>query len=187
MSTTDPASSEPGPIATTTPKRPRLVFLAATALGLGYLPQAPGTWGSLGGLALLWVLETLQQRLAIFQKGIVLPLNPYLWCAVISLLGVWAAGRAEEHLGTKDPQVVVIDEVSGQMLALLLGPALFEGAVNWKSYLLGFILFRVFDIWKPYPARRAEAMPAGWGVMADDWVAGAYAAAGLWVARYFGW
>jgi phosphatidylglycerophosphatase A len=100
----------------------------------------------------------------------------------------------------------VIDEVSGQHLTLLLGcgvplwwktiqpasPNNLLGAVsldsplNWKYLLLGFILFRVFDIWKPFPARQAESLPGGWGIMADDWIAGIYAAIGLWLARAAG-
>jgi len=115
-------------------------------------------------------------------------------------VGVWASDRAAKFARLKDPQFVVIDEVSGQHLALLLGAALpiFRGAANphveWlgnggvslKYLLLGFILFRVFDIWKPFPARQAESLPGGWGIMADDWVAGIYAAIGLWLARAAG-
>jgi phosphatidylglycerophosphatase A len=101
---------------------------------------------------------------------------------------------------------VVIDEVSGQHLTLLLGLAIpiwwkpaeivshdymlglvsFHSALNWKYLLLGFILFRLFDIWKPFPARQAESLPGGWGIMTDDWVAGIYAAIGLWIARAAG-
>jgi phosphatidylglycerophosphatase A len=100
---------------------------------------------------------------------------------------------------------VVIDEVSGQHLTLLLGCAIpvwwrplthwtgtplglitANSALNWKYLLLGFILFRVFDIWKPFPARQAESLPAGWGIMADDWMAGIYGGIGLWVARALG-
>jgi len=113
-----------------------------------------------------------------------------------------AASRASDHLDTKDPQVVVVDEVSGQLLAILFtfgsterylqGMTTFSngfwwrGDVNWKYLLAGFILFRVFDIWKPFPARRAESLPGGLGIMADDWIAGAYAALGLWIIRYLG-
>jgi phosphatidylglycerophosphatase A len=121
--------------------------------------------------------------------------------------GVWTAGRVAKFAGRHDPQFVVIDEVSGQQLTLLLGgfgpthtaplvrglswvnhPLVFFGlaAPNWKYLLLGFILFRVFDIWKPFPARQAESLPGGWGIMADDWVAALYAAAGLWIARWLG-
>jgi len=105
---------------------------------------------------------------------------------VIGLVGVWTATRAAQHFGEPDPQKVVIDEVSGQHLTLLIGVPLSNAAPNWKYFLLGFILFRVFDIWKPFPARQAEGLPGGWGIMADDWIAGVYAALGLWVARLLG-
>jgi phosphatidylglycerophosphatase A len=134
----------------------------------------------------------------------------------IALLGLWSAQQAASFWNTKDPQKVVIDEVSGQHLALLLGgfwprlalPASDPWKVmfanrsilwanhplgasmafspNWKYLLLGFILFRVFDIWKPFPARQAESLPGGLGIMADDWIAGIYAALGLWIARALG-
>jgi phosphatidylglycerophosphatase A len=100
---------------------------------------------------------------------------------------------------------VVIDEVSGQHLTLLLGSALpvwwrttnswapprpgfitYQSALGWKYVLLGFILFRVLDIWKPFPARQAESLPGGLGIMADDWVAGVYAALGIWLGRALG-
>ena len=114
------------------------------------------------------------------------------------------------YSGIKDPQFVVIDEVSGQQLTLLLGgfgPArhlaessgalwsnhplammaqFLRPGVNWRYLLLGLILFRVFDIWKPFPVRQAESLPGGWGIMADDWLAALYAAAGLWIARAAG-
>jgi phosphatidylglycerophosphatase A len=67
-----------------------------------------------------------------------------------------------------------------------LGLITHRAALNWKYLLLGFILFRVFDIWKPFPARQAEWLPGGWGIMADDWIAGIYAAIGLWIARAVG-
>jgi phosphatidylglycerophosphatase A len=146
----------------------------ATACGLGLLPFAPGTWGSLAGLALAWI----------FLR--VLPLGALPGLVALSAAGVWAAGAVELSSGKKDPQEVVVDEVSGQWLALLASPSFFSGAPSWKSYLAGFILFRAFDIFKPFPARQAESLPGGWGIMADDWVAGAYAAAVLWLARAFG-
>jgi phosphatidylglycerophosphatase A len=125
---------------------------------------------------------------------------------VVSMVGVWAASRAAEYWAQKDPGRVVIDEVSGQFLTLLLGCGIpiwwkavefpyatlapgftiMRSALNWKYLLLGFILFRVFDIWKPFPARQAESLPGGWGIMTDDWVAGIYAALGLWLARAAG-
>ena len=129
---------------------------------------------------------------------------------LVSLVGVWTASRVAKYLGAKDPQIIVIDEVSGQCLTLLVGSlwpfVTVANVVNgpgslvaqsawmeftahpldWKCLLAGFILFRVFDIWKPFPARQAESLPRGWGIMADDWVAGIYAALGLWILRALG-
>jgi phosphatidylglycerophosphatase A len=132
-----------------------------------------------------------------------------LLCALLLLLilgaiGVWSSSRVVEYSGVKDPQYIVIDEVAGQHLTLMLplipialphlrehfdfsGYAIFSALslVNWKYLLLGFILFRVFDIWKPFPLRRLEMLPSGWGVMADDWMAGIYAAILLRLALHF--
>lgn len=124
---------------------------------------------------------------------------------VISFVGVWTASRAAAYFGSKDPQKIVIDEVAGQYLALVIGGYWGFGAsvtsyldvprrdithlvfaLNWKCLLAGFILFRVFDIWKPFPARQAESLPRGWGIMADDWIAGLYAAFGIWILRALG-
>jgi phosphatidylglycerophosphatase A len=138
--------------------------------------------------------------------------DPFMWMQIVlaislAIIGVWSANRAAEFWQQDDPQRVVIDEVSGQHLTLLIGCGVpvwwrvttqfswesfplglitFRSALNWKYLLLGFILFRVFDIWKPFPARQAESLPGGWGIMTDDWVAGVYAGLGLWVARAFG-
>jgi phosphatidylglycerophosphatase A len=171
---------------------PRLALLFATAFGLGYLPLAPGTWGSLAGVALAYLVGAHPARY-VHLGGYIFNAYPSIfWLVLLSVTGVLAATRVAEYLGASDPQIVVIDEVSGQWLTLAASPALLfnsaipGGGVNWKYYLLGFILFRVFDIWKPYPADRAESLPGGWGIMADDWVAGLYAAAGLWLARGIG-
>jgi phosphatidylglycerophosphatase A len=215
---TDPQPSR----AAAPPKKPRFAIFLATAAGLGYFPKAPGTFGSFAGIALaiapMWV--------SIFALTFVLALQkqnsetlPFHWpfpqidpilaaqiaiTLIVAFAGVWAASRAAIYWGQKDPQRVVIDEVSGQHLALLLGctlPALSHVAhpwptplgmmsanspLNWKYLLVGFILFRLFDIWKPFPARQAESLPSGWGIMADDWIAGLYAAIGLWLARSAG-
>ena len=154
--------------------KPRLALAIATSLGLGYLPVAPGTWGSLAGILIYAAV------------GFFFPGNP-VWTALpvtvlLALAGVWAAQRAAAHAGKKDPQFVVIDEVSGQHLTYLLSLA----PLSWKYMLAGFILFRVFDIWKPFPARQAESLHGGLGVMADDWIAGAYAALALGLARRLG-
>jgi len=193
--------------------KPRLALFVATACGLGYLPKAPGTWGSLAGLVLaassfwlvvgaVWVLGGVG-----FREGF----DPFLsmqllLAAMTAVLGVWSADRAAIFWREKDPQRVVIDEVSGQHLTLLLGCGLpllkatsgnawglsrlgmitLHSALNWKYLLLGLILFRLFDIWKPFPVRQAESLPGGWGIMADDWVAAIYAGLGLWIARAAG-
>jgi phosphatidylglycerophosphatase A len=205
--------------------KPRVSLAIATAFGLGYLPSAPGTFGSLAGMILamspLWFMTL--SALAFGEIGITnvsigsLTFDLFILCQClltvgVALIGVWTADRASQYWGTKDPQKVVIDEVSGQHLALLLGgfwpwnappPSVLSSdhpipwgshplglsmviAPNWKYLLLGFILFRVFDIWKPFPARQAESLPGGLGIMADDWIAGIYAALGLWIARAFG-
>jgi phosphatidylglycerophosphatase A len=216
--------SEPTPNLPTTSsaaRKPRISLAIATAFGLGYFPKAPGTVGSLGGIVLalfpIW-LSLLHAELIIFAPFSYDP-YVYLQCCLavgIALAGLWSAHRAANYWNIKDPQRVVIDEVSGQQLALLLGgfwpvrvsPASNPWSVlhldrpilwathplgasmwispNWKYLLLGFILFRVFDIWKPFPARQAESLPGGLGIMADDWVAGIYAALGLWIARALG-
>src|ERR1019366_3756501 len=106
----------------------------------------------------------------------------YIIVILVAILGVYVADRAATYAGKKDPQFVVIDEVSGQMITYFVPFTV----LNWKTWLLGFILFRVFDIWKPFPARQAESLPGGWGIMADDWIAGIYAALGLWIARAIG-
>jgi len=173
-------------------RKPRVALLLATAFGLGYLPKVPGTWGSLGGVALAWGLARLLPQGSSWHLSLV---NPYLIVGysqiasavalMIALLGVWAAGSTASFLGMPDPQTVVVDEVSGQHLTLLAGLG-WSAAVNWKYLLLGLILFRVFDIWKPFPVRQAESLPGGWGIMADDWLAAVYAALGLWLARALG-
>jgi phosphatidylglycerophosphatase A len=106
----------------------------------------------------------------------------------LSLMGVWASQHSAEYLHKNDPGEVVIDEIAGQLIAYapIMLPAFFEWG-GWKYILLGFILFRVFDIWKPYPIRRLEKLPGGWGIMADDWLAGVYAAVVLWVIRWAEW
>jgi phosphatidylglycerophosphatase A len=205
------------------PANPHFALFVATAGGLGYFPKAPGTLGSLVGLlfALLpsWIFFGLTAAIiaashgdgSIFLKSSSAYSDPFLWTQIvlalfIAGLGVWASDRVAKRFREKDPQYVVIDEVSGQHLTLLLGCGIpvwwrvgesywnttplglitMGSALNWKYLLLGFILFRVFDIWKPFPARQAESLPGGWGIMADDWIAGIYAAIGLWLARAAG-
>jgi phosphatidylglycerophosphatase A len=210
MSATDERESFGGPAPTAGPttiatRKPRFAIFVATACGLGYLPKAPGTWGSLGGLVA--VTAVAMYAATIPFDGFRFDYDPFVHLAAFFLtciIGVWGAGRAARFWDVKDPQRVVIDEVSGQYLTIMLGvgfPASLSGrvlkfsplgnmtwhsALNWKYLLLGFILFRLFDIWKPFLARQAESLPGGWGIMTDDWVAGIYAAIGLWIARAAG-
>jgi phosphatidylglycerophosphatase A len=131
-----------------------------------YHPRAIAPYSSHG----LWI-RALQAGVSIFPLAL-----------LIAFVGVWASDRVAKHFAEKDPQYVVIDEVSGQLFTYIFALAL----GNWKFLLLGFILFRAFDIWKPFPARQAESIPGGWGIMADDWVAAIYAGLGLWLARAAG-
>jgi phosphatidylglycerophosphatase A len=141
----------------------------------------------------------------IYNSALWLPLFcALLLLVVLGAIGVWSSARVAEYSGIKDPQFIVIDEVAGQHLTLMLplipialphlsqhfdlsGYAIFFALslVNWKYLLMGFILFRVFDIWKPFPVRRLESLPQGWGVMADDWMASVYAAILLRLALHF--
>jgi phosphatidylglycerophosphatase A len=170
-------------------RKPRFALLFATVCGLGYMPVAPGTFGSLVGVV-LYALVGLSFPLATARSAgaptLTARIEWMVWtglplAVLVAGIGVWAARRTAIFSERKDPQFVVIDEVSGQFLAYFLAMS----TLGWKYLLLGLILFRVFDIWKPFPARQAESLPGGWGIMADDWVAGIYAAIGLWAARAF--
>jgi phosphatidylglycerophosphatase A len=156
--------------------------LAISTCGVGYFPIAPGTMGSLLGVGLyvfIWVesyswLETRAFRGQLNPQYIFTPQMAFMLVVIllVTLAGIWAASRAEKLVGKKDPSIVVIDEVAGQMIALLSGPV---WAPTWWSILTAFILFRAFDIWKPYPIRRLERLESGLGIMLDDVGAGAYA------------
>jgi phosphatidylglycerophosphatase A len=131
-------------------------LLLATALGVGYIPFAPGTFGSAVGL-LLWA---------------VLPPSAYVQGGAIVVLfiaGSWSGSIAERHFGRSDPGQVVIDEVMGMLITLFLNP------VGWAGAACAFLLFRAADIVKPYPANRLERLHGGIGVMADDGMAAIYA------------
>ncbi len=129
--------------------------LIATGLFVGKIPVAPATFGSLWAVPLVLITGTSGP-------------DYYITLAALLVIGVVAAGRVSEEVGEKDPREVVIDEI----VALYLSFATFP--LNWKVLLAGFLLFRFYDIVKPFPARRLESMPGGWGIVADDLVAGAY-------------
>jgi phosphatidylglycerophosphatase A len=151
--------------------RINLANLISTWFGCGFAPFAPGTAGSLAALAIAW----LPVHYAGLRPVWFLPL-----VAVCLAPAIWAAGRTALECKLKDPRLVVVDEVLGQWLAL-------AGArpLNLKSWLGAFVLFRLFDIWKPPPVRQLEVLPRGTGIVADDLMAGAYAALVLFVAGCF--
>jgi phosphatidylglycerophosphatase A len=135
-----------------------LALGVATLLGVGKSPIIPGTAGTLASLPLALLAAAF------------LPLPAYAVLTVfVTLVGIWAAGRASAALGIKDPGVVVIDETAGLFVTFLGIP------VGWTAAALGFLCFRVMDILKPPPARQAEALPSGWGIVLDDVMAGVYA------------
>jgi len=143
--------------------------LAIATFGVGFIPIAPGTWGSLVGVGIYLLLRTKALgEFSGFEFTLILTIQ------VITLSGIWAASRTERISGRKDPGKVVVDEVAGQLVSLIptLMPIL--SAPLW--IMVSFILFRFFDIVKPYPARDMERLHGGLGIMCDDWVAGIYAA-----------
>jgi phosphatidylglycerophosphatase A len=161
----------------TTPARGLLDYLALAiaTFGVGFIPIAPGTWGSLVGVGIYLLLRTRAiSGFLEFDFTLILAIQ------VITLSGIWAASRTERLTGRKDPGKVVVDEVAGQLVALIptLMPIL--SAPIW--IIVSFILFRFFDIVKPYPARDMERLQGGLGIMCDDWVAGIYAATVLTIA-----
>jgi phosphatidylglycerophosphatase A len=147
-------------------------YLALTiaTCGVGYFPLAPGTWGSLVGVAIFLGV----QRFRPASAAQLFVLAELVLIALVTVVGIWAASQTERLSGRKDPGKVVIDEVAGQLIALLPVPFLNAG---WWSIVAAFLFFRLFDIVKPYPARRLERLHAGFGIMCDDLVAGVYAAA----------
>ncbi len=136
--------------------------LIATAFGAGYSPFAPGTAGALVGVLIWWALAVLSGNWSQFQL-VMLPV-----IAIVFALGVYATNHLEKEWG-KDPSRVVVDEVVGMWISLLWIP------IEWPYLLTAFLLFRIFDIWKPFLIRRLERLPGGWGVMLDDVLAGIYA------------
>lgn len=138
-----------------------LARLLATGLYTGYTPVAPGTAGSILGLFLYWAIpgsESYYFLIVIFGGG---------------LLGAWSATHIEHTTGITDNQIIVVDEIVGVWIALI------GLEKQWGWLALGCVLFRLFDIVKPYPARQAENLPGGWGVMLDDVIAGIYSLVSL--------
>jgi phosphatidylglycerophosphatase A len=141
--------------------------VVATWFGCGLAPIAPGTVGAAAAVAISWALGW--GFAANLAGGI-----------VIGAIGIWAATTEARRSGRKDPGHIVVDEVAGQWITL-------AGATtySWQAFLYGFLLFRLFDIWKPPPVRQLERLPDGTGIMMDDLMAGVYGAVVLYLAGYF--
>ena len=153
--------------------------LSITTFGVGYLPLAPGTYGSIVGVGIYLIFGWLENRAsANFGASGWTASQITAWVHVFNLvlftlfclLGIWAANRATILFQKKDPQEAVVDEVIGQLIVFLFIP--FD--THWYFVLSGFLLFRLFDIWKPYPIDSLQNLPAGIGVCADDVLAGVY-------------
>jgi phosphatidylglycerophosphatase A len=194
----DEVSSVTPNAASSTPKRKTIgdyVALAIATCGVGYAPIAPGTMGSLVGVGIFLLIDrwTLQVSRSALERsnflltwqetGTSLLISCVLLVVIIglSIVGVWAASRAERLFGRKDPGAVVIDEVVGQLITFAFVPSwLFHGL---GLIVTGFILFRAFDIIKPYPIRQLERLPGGLGIVVDDIAAGLYAGTALCLIR----
>src|ERR1700686_423472 len=151
---------------------PAWATVAGTFFGVGRLKPGPGTWGSLATI-IIWVLVSSR-----------IPVASRTWAtmvaaATVTLIGIPAATAICRASGVKDPQTVVIDEVAGQLVTLVAVP------LAWKTFLVGFILFRIFDMWKPFPIRRLERLPEGTGIVVDDLGAGLYALAIMHLLLHF--
>jgi phosphatidylglycerophosphatase A len=141
----------------------------AVWFGCGHVPVAPGTAGTLGAIPLYLFVRPLGLA-AVAATAL-----------AVTLVGLWAAGDVERRLGSKDPQIVCIDEVAGVFVTWLAAPP------TWRGLIVGVVLFRIFDQWKPWPARAAERLGGGAGVMLDDVVAGLWGAAVLGAGRLLHW
>lgn len=138
-----------------------VAWILATWFGCGRVPLAPGTMGTLGAVPLYLAAMHLGGRAGVGAVAV-----------VVTLVGVWAASVLARDLGQKDPQIVVVDEVAGMLVTML--PA---GVASWRAIAIGFVLFRALDVVKPWPVRRFEVLPGGWGIVMDDVVAGIIGAA----------
>lgn len=173
-STADRSANLPPAVAgESRPRAPFWASVVATFFGIGRLYPGPGSWAS-AATVLLWA-----------PFAIALPASLHTPAAValtilVTLIGIPAATRVACASGLKDPQFVVIDEVAGQLIALIAVPP------AWQTFLAGFILFRGFDIFKPPPVRQLEKLPDGTGIVLDDVAAGLYACGVLHLLMRFG-
>ena len=133
--------------------------MIASCFYLGYSPVAPGTVGALGGVALYFLMRTA--TLSHFAYAFL--------CIVLVFLSIWIADLAEQILMKKDASEIVLDEVVGIPITMFLIP------FSWMTLVIGFILNRILDIWKPFPAKQAQNLPGGWGIVLDDVISSIYA------------
>jgi phosphatidylglycerophosphatase A len=152
---------------------PPWATLVATFFGIGRMHSGPGTWAS-AATVVLWAAVAYE-----LPPSLRTPIAIAL-AVLVTLIGIPAATRAARASATKDPQFVVIDEVAGQLIALIAVP------LAWKTFLAGLILFRAFDIVKPPPVRQLEKLPEGTGIVLDDVAAGLLACAGMHLLLHFG-
>jgi phosphatidylglycerophosphatase A len=145
----------------TTTRKTRWAWTLATFFGAGYLKPGPGTYGSVAAV-LLWYAATH----AFSPTRTTIAIATTIAAILITAIGIPASTITAREALTEDPGFVVIDEVAGQLFALILTRP------DWQHALVSLVLFRLFDIWKPYPIRRLEALPAGTGIMLDDVAAG---------------
>jgi phosphatidylglycerophosphatase A len=139
----------------------RLSLYLGTAFGIGFIPGAPGTYASFATAVAFYLVFRAGHR--------ILPELHLSVLGLITVVGTLASEVVSRSRGIEDPSIVVIDEVAGQLLAFLFLP------VTFGNLILGTFLFRVFDIWKPFPVRQMESLKRGVGIMADDLMAGLYA------------
>ncbi len=159
-----------------------LAVIVATGLGAGFVPIAPGTWGSLVGLLIAYgLIAAFKQNQAFLQNSLIVVSVFLAW------IGIWAGTRAEKVFGKKDSGQIVIDEVCGQVITFVfIAPFLATLGESWRWWMIpGFLLFRAFDIFKPFPINGLQSLTGGVGVMMDDIIAGIYAAVLMSLALYF--
>jgi phosphatidylglycerophosphatase A len=148
------------------------VFLA-TGFGVGFMPVGPGTWGSLVGLSIAYgLIYIISLDVVLLQSGLILV------SVALAVIGIWAATRAEKCFDQKDSSQIVIDEVCGQLISFVfIAPYIARLGLQWRWWMIaGFVLFRLFDIFKPYPINQLQSLKGGLGVMMDDVIAGIYTA-----------
>jgi phosphatidylglycerophosphatase A len=150
------------------------VSIAIATVGVGFIPLAPGTWGSLVGV-LIFLLYTGINAFSNYST-----IAWIVFIILVCAIGIFASQQAERIFDEEDPQRVVVDEVAGQLIAYSS-----VAVIDWKHLLVGFVLFRLFDIWKPYPINKLQDLHGGFGVMADDILAGIYAAMIIYTLTFF--